>query len=76
MVLTRAPKDFEFNPCDVEIHDDYLSYFPLDFPHYKNELMMHFYEYFFLDYLAFYIFFLIFLAFLCFYVFSANFSRN
>ena len=41
----------------------------------KNELMMHFYEYFFLDYLAFYIF-LIFLAFLCFYVFSANFSRN
>ena len=36
MVLTRAPKDFEFNPCDVEIHDDYLSYFPLDFLHYKK----------------------------------------
>ena len=70
MVLTRAPKDFEFNPCDVEIHDDYLSYFPLDFLHYKNELMMHFYEYFFLDYLAFYLFFdfscvFMFLCFFC-----------
>ena len=76
MVLTRAPKDFEFNPCDVEIHDDYLSYFPLDFLHYKKWTIDAFLWIVFFGLSCFLSFFWFFLRFYIFMIFLLNFSET